>query len=54
MTNTKNFENMFYNCISLKSINFKGVYLPSAEKINYMFYNCISLKSLDISSFNPN
>ena len=45
---------MFYNCISLKSINIEksfNIPLGSTVNMSYMFYNCSSLTSIDISSF---
>ena len=44
---------MFYGCISLTSINFKGFDTSSVTSfMHYMFSNCNKLYSLDLSGFN--
>ncbi len=44
-------EAMFYNCQSLKSIDFSAFDTRRVRYMDYMFYNCISLTDLDLSTF---
>lgn len=53
-----NFQNMFYNCSSLKGVNLENTRLRTADlnrgetfKMDYMFDSCSSLESLDLSSW---
>lgn len=53
-----NFQNMFYNCSSLKGVNWENTRLRTADlnrgetfKMDYMFDSCSSLESLDLSSW---
>ena len=50
--NLKDITSLFYNCISLKSINFNNdFYTEQITNMEFVFYNCSSLTSLDLSSF---
>ena len=42
---------MFYNCRSLKSIDFSAFDTRRVRYMDYMFYNCTSLTDLDLSTF---
>ena len=44
-------EGMFFNCISLLSLNLKYFDTSSVIDMGFMFYNCRSLLSLDLSNF---
>lgn len=45
------FSNLFYNCSSLKNIDFRDINTSGATKMNFMFAGCSQLDSLDLSSF---
>ena len=45
-------ENMFSNCISLKSLDLNNFDTKNVQHMKYMLYNCSSLVSLDLSMFN--
>ena len=47
------FDNMFYQCNNLISIDFSNKFEPiSAQSMKYMFSSCNKLQSLDLSGFN--
>ena len=50
----KNMSFMFYNCYTLKEINFSSFNTNWVVKMSWMFYNCSLLKEIDLSSFNTN
>ena len=43
---------MFYNCSSIKSIDFSKFDTSKVTKMIYMFYNCYSLISINLYNFN--
>ena len=43
---------MFYECNSLKSVNFNNFNFQNVNDTSYMFYDCNSLTSIDLSNFN--
>ena len=43
--------NMFYNCVSLTSLNISNYDTSKVINMGNMFYNCILLTSLDLSNF---
>ena len=50
--NLKDITSLFYNCISLKSLNFNNnFYTEQIINMQFLFYNCSSLISLDLPSF---
>ena len=51
-TNSTSFYRTFYNCKSLKRVNFNGATLSAVTDFHYMFYGCEMLEALDLSSFN--
>ena len=50
----KSFENLFYNCKCIESINFKKFYRNNITNMSSMFSDCISLKELNLNNFNTN
>ena len=46
-----NMEYMFYNCISLKTLNL-GYNIKNVNNMNSMFFNCSALYELNINNFN--
>ena len=46
------FDYMFYNCISLTSINLSYFNFEKAKSLSYMFFNCQSLNKIDLTEFN--
>ena len=48
------FNQLFYGCTSIESINFKKFYRNNITNMNYMFGYCSSLKELNLSNFNTN
>ena len=51
VSNTENFEYMFYHCDSLSSIDVSSFDTSSATDMNRMFEYCESVESLDLASF---
>ena len=49
-----NMSYMFYNCSSLKELDFSSFNSNRVTNMSYMLYNCSSLEKLDLSSFNTN
>ena len=45
------FENMFYNCTSLTSLNLESFTNPSAISLSKMFYGCENLEYINIKNF---
>lgn len=45
-----NTRNMFYNCTSLKNVDFSNVTFKDLKKMNNMFYGCSNLESVDLSN----
>ena len=52
MLNSTNF--MFYDCISLLSLDLSNFNTKNVTNMHSMFHNCKSLLSLDLSNFNTN
>ena len=50
--NIINMANMFFNCLSLTSINFSNFNTENVKDMSFMFYNCISLTSVNCTNFN--
>ena len=50
----KSFENLFYNCFCIESINFKKFYRNNINNMIGMFSRCSSLKKLNLNNFNTN
>ena len=50
--NIETMNEMFQNCINLRSIDLSKIDTSSVKEMEYMFSNCSSLKFLDISNFN--
>ena len=50
--NTDKLDNMFYNCISLISIDLSKLNTIQTKTFENMFYNCISLKSINLKGIN--
>ena len=50
----KSFSGLFYNCWSIKSIEFKKFYRNNVTDMYGMFRGCSSLKELNLSNFNTN
>ena len=48
----KSFENLFYTCDCIESINFKTFSRNNIINMSGMFYGCSSLKKLNLSNFN--
>ena len=48
------FSNLFNNCKSIESINFKKFYRNNITNMSHMFYGCSSLKELNLNNFNTN
>ena len=46
------FENLFYLCEGIISINFKKFYRSNITNMKCMFFECKSLKELNLSNFN--
>ena len=49
---TKYYDNMFYGCTSLKSLDLSHFNTSRVTSMTQMFYNCTSLESVNLSSFN--
>ena len=47
-----NCSSMFFNCLSLKSVNLENFTLMKIEKMDYMFYKCKSLKHINLKNLN--
>ena len=47
----KSFQNLFKNCESIKSINFKKFNRNNIENMGNMFYGCTLLEELNLSNF---
>ena len=45
-----NCSSMFFNCLSLKSVNLENFTLMKIEKMDYMFYKCKSLKHINLKN----
>ena len=45
-------KSLFYDCISLKSINLSNFQTPNVTDMSCMFYNCSSLNEINLSNFN--
>ena len=50
----KSFRELFYECKSIKSINFKKFYRNNITNMSWMFSDCSSLKELNLTNFNTN
>ena len=50
----KSFEELFYWCECIESINFKKFYRNNIANMSYMFSKCYSLKELNLNNFNTN
>ena len=50
----KCFEDLFYNCDCIESINFKKFHRNNITNMSCMFYKCSSLKELNLNNFNTN
>ena len=50
LVNSTNF--MFYDCISLSSLDLSNFNTQNVSNMESMFYNCNSLSSLNLSNFN--
>lgn len=48
---TENMESMFYQCVSLKSLDLSRFNTSKVRNFGGMFVNCLSLAELDITSF---
>lgn len=48
---TENMESMFYQCVSLKSLDLSSFNTSKVKNFGGMFVNCLSLTELDITSF---
>ena len=51
-TNVTNISYMFYNCISLTSLDISGWNASNVTNMNNMFRHCSNLTSLNLSNFN--
>ena len=47
-------HSMFYNCVSLTSVDLQSLYFDYIEDMSYMFYNCKKLQDLSKSNLNLN
>ena len=47
----KSFEDLFYYCESIETINFKKFYRNNINNMKFMFYGCSSLKGLNLNNF---
>ena len=47
-------NNMFENCINLKSIDIFNQPAPDIKSMSNIFHSCINLNSIDLSNLNPN
>ncbi len=45
-------SNMFYNCVSLTSLDLSHFNTSEVTTMTYMFYTCAALTELDVTSFN--
>ena len=45
---TENMENMFFNCIQLKTLNLKKMDTGNVTNMSHMFYLCLHLQSLNL------
>ena len=43
---------MFYDCSSLKELNFSNFNTSNVTNMSAMFFGCLSLEKLDLSKFN--
>ena len=50
----KSFENLFFNCKCIESINFKKFYRNNISNMNRIFCRCSSLKKLNLNNFKTN
>ena len=50
----KTFEDLFSDCRSIESINFKKFYRNNIHNMSEMFYECSSVKELNLNNFNTN
>ena len=48
----KSFNNLFYECKCIQSINFRKFYRNNINSMIRMFYNCSFLKEINLSNFN--
>ena len=48
----KSFEKLFFNCICIKSINFKKFYRDNINNMSGMFSVCSSLEEIYLTNFN--
>ena len=48
----ESFEDLFYDCECIESINFTKFNRKNINNMSGMFYNCLSLKALNFSKFN--
>ena len=44
-------DELFYNCISLQSLDLSNFITSNVTNMNKMFYNCNSLIKLNLSNF---
>ena len=47
----ESFDNLFYNCKCIKSINFKKFARNNIKNMSYVFYGCSSLEEIKFSNF---
>ena len=52
--NLTNLSFMFYDCNSLKYIDFSSFNTINITNMSHLFFRCYSLKSIDLTSFNTN
>jgi len=50
----KSFENLFFWCKCIKSINFKKFKRNNINNMSFMFAGCSSLKEINLNNFNTN
>ena len=53
-SSVKSFNDLFYLCDWVESINFVKFYRDNIPSMKYMFYGCELLKEINLSNFNTN